>query len=575
MSKDILLNQAEQAAKEALDRIYVCIEKRKSFRLEAGAGAGKTYSLIKALKYLIEKQGAELLRRHQQVACITYTNVATEEIQSRTDRHPLIMSATIHAFCWSMIKDFQPYLRDHLPTLGKWSEKLEETGGIGTRRIDYELGYQTVKEDCISLGHDDVLSLMVLLMEKSKFRNLFTMRYPFLFVDEYQDTHKEFANALKTHFLNNEEGPLIGFFGDHWQKIYGTGCGEIEHLNLEFIPKAANFRSVMSVVDGLNRMRPDLQQAVKDQTDEGSVTVYHTNGWNGERRTESHWKGDLPVDIAHKEVGFLREYLTCDGWDFSPDKTKILMLTHNVLAAEQGYSSLSTVFSRTEAFIKKEDKHVAFFVDTLEPACIAYEDRSFGTMFAALGGRTHVIQSHADKKKWSEDMDRLLELRQTATIGEVLDHLLKTKRLKLTDAIERKERDLIHLTPEEIAKSSSLQRLGKLRQVSYQEIIALSQFLNEHTPFATKHGVKGAEFENVLVVFGRGWNQYNFNQMLEWVETGVPQNKQDTFGRNRNLFYVVCSRPKKRLALLFTQELSEDALATLTKWFGASAIHSM
>jgi DNA helicase II / ATP-dependent DNA helicase PcrA len=232
MSEAILLNQAEQAAKEALDRIYACIEKRKSFRLEAGAGAGKTYSLIKALKYLIEKQGAELLRRHQQVACITYTNVATEEIQSRTDRHPLIMSSTIHAFCWSMVKDFQPYLRDHLPSLGKWSEKLEKEGGIGTRRIDYELGYQTVKEDYISLGHDDVLSLTVLLMEQSKFRNLFTMRYPILFVDEYQDTHKEFANALKTHFLNNEEGPLIGFFGDHWQKIYGAGCGEIEHLKL-------------------------------------------------------------------------------------------------------------------------------------------------------------------------------------------------------------------------------------------------------------------------------------------------------------------------------------------------------
>jgi superfamily I DNA/RNA helicase len=45
-------------------------------------------------------------------------------------------------------------------------------------------------------------------------------------------------------------------------------------------------------------------------------------------------------------------------------------------------------------------------------------------------------------------------------------------------------------------------------------------------------------------------------------------NKQDSFERNRNLFYVACSRPKKNLTLLFTQELSGYALATLEGWFG-------
>jgi DNA helicase-2/ATP-dependent DNA helicase PcrA len=38
--------------------------------------------------------------------------------------------------------------------------------------------------------------------------------------------------------------------------------------------------------------------------------------------------------------------------------------------------------------------------------------------------------------------------------------------------------------------------------------------LNEPTPFATKHGVKGEEYENVIVVVGRGWNQYNFSDFL-------------------------------------------------------------
>ena len=76
----------------------------------------------------------------------------------------------------------------------------------------------------------------------------------------------------------------------------------------------------------------------------------------------------------------------------------------------------------------------------------------------------------------------------------------------------------------------------------------------------------------MLVIVGRGWNKYNFGQMLEWIEPGPPADKTEFFENNRNLFYVACSRPKIRLALLFTQVLSQNAMARLTAWFGAANI---
>ena len=56
--------------------------------------------------------------------------------------------------------------------------------------------------------------------------------------------------------------------------------------------------------------------------------------------------------------------------------------------------------------------------------------------------------------------------------------------------------------------------------------------------------------------------------MLEWIEDGVPKGKDDTFERNRNLFYVSCSRAKHNLTLLFTQRLSDKSLTALGKIFG-------
>ena len=43
---------AEAASQRALESMYACLSEGRSFRLEAGAGAGKTYSLIKALRFL-------------------------------------------------------------------------------------------------------------------------------------------------------------------------------------------------------------------------------------------------------------------------------------------------------------------------------------------------------------------------------------------------------------------------------------------------------------------------------------------------------------------------------------------
>jgi DNA helicase-2/ATP-dependent DNA helicase PcrA len=581
VNKAAAANPAKEAAEKSLSMIFECLDGGKSFLLEAGAGSGKTYSLVEALRYLIRKRGSDLARRNGKIACITYTNVASDEIKSRIDSHPAVVSSTIHAFCWSLIKDFQPFLRSELPSLPNWKDRLDEGGGVANREIEYELGFPSAKQEDgkISLHHDDVLAFSVRLIGQPKFRRLLVARYPVLFIDEYQDTNKEFVDALREHFLGKEESPLIGFFGDHWQKIYAAGSGKIEHPELVTIEQKANFRSVQPVVDVLNRMRPELPQACAEPDSEGFAAAFHSNDWVGARRTGQgggHWTDDLPAEAAHAHLEALRAKLEGDGWDFSADKTKILMLTHNLLAAEQGYDRIAKVFSRNESFIKKEDRHIKFLLEVVEPVSVAYEAGRFGEMFAALDTRTPIIRSYAQKAEWIRDMSVLIGLRANGTVGDVLDHLKATKRPRLPDAVERRERELAEWVAEAGAEEpSTISRLRNLRGIPYQQVVALSRFVDDHTPFSTKHGVKGAEFENVLVVAGRGWNHYNFNQLLEWLQNpaSVPADRS-AFERNRNLFYVACSRPKKRFAVLFTQRLSAAALAKLSALFGEGHVHS-
>jgi DNA helicase-2/ATP-dependent DNA helicase PcrA len=574
MPEFLAANPAEVAAQRALDEVFRCIHERKSFRLEAGAGAGKTYSLVKALQLIIEEDGAQMVRRHQKVACITYTNIATDEVTRRTDGHPAVQASTIHSFCWELCKSFQTVLRSEVMNIPRLAEKITEVGEIGTRRIKYDLGHRRVTETEVLLHHDDVLKLMVVLMENAKFRRILTARFPVLFIDEYQDTDAAFAESLIRNFVETGDGPLVGLFGDSWQKIYRTGAGRIDHYNLQLIGKEANFRSVPAVVNILNRIRPDLPQQVSDPEAVGSAKVYHSNGFIGQRQTGGHWGGDLPGDEAHRYLSGLHQHLTGSGWEFSPRKTKILMLTHNVLAAEQHYSQILGVFEYNDSLLKKEDPHIAFLADTVEPACAAFSGGKFGEMFSVIGRKAGTLSNLAEKREWTRDMQRLVELRADGTIGEIIDLLKETRKPRLPDAVLRTERRLVEATREEIDASRTLKQIEKLRPLPYSELIALAEFINDHTPFSTKHGVKGAEFENVLVVLGRGWNQYNWTQFLEWFPNRYPGNKEESYVRNRNLFYVVCSRPKRNLALLFTQELTPSALDTLESWFGAGNISS-
>jgi len=574
------LSPAEKSSVKALLEVYAAIDGGHCFRLEAGAGAGKTYSLIKALKYLIQKKSKSLSINDQRIACISYTNVAKNEIRDRTDNNPLIFSDTIHTFCWSLLQKFQVKLREIIPELSdKWKSRIDESCGIANQKVKYDLGFPSIDDETISLHHDDVVALMAKLLEHPKFQHLLKNVYPIILIDEYQDTDATLAQSIVDNLIDNKSGVLVGLFGDHWQKIYGSSaCGLIQSDNDSIIEisKNANFRSDKNIVECLNRMRPELPQSEVDPESTGNVVVFHSNEWNGARRTGAgggHWTDDLFEEDAHRYLEKVHELMVKQGWDFDSNKTKILMLTNNVLASEQGYRNLADCFNSTDDYLKKNNAYIKFFLDVIEPVSYAFEQKLYGELFQVMSQKFPHLNKQSDKKLWSKNLGDLIKLRQTGTIGDVLDFLDISKRPRLSNKVEQYEsryKNLVEMDSDDIDDEQDkkhLSKISKLRGVDYKEVIKLGRYIDEKTPFSTKHGVKGAQFDNVLVVCGRGWNHYNWNQMLEWFDGAPPAGKQGTFERNRNLFYVACSRSKHNLTLLFTQELSNEALLVLSDMF--------
>ena len=91
----------------AIDLIKQCINDKKSFCFNAGAGSGKTFSLVQTVDYILKEYSEEFKTNHQKIMVITYTNAAANEIIERIGNTSLLDISTIHTRMWKLIQKFQ------------------------------------------------------------------------------------------------------------------------------------------------------------------------------------------------------------------------------------------------------------------------------------------------------------------------------------------------------------------------------------------------------------------------------------------------------------------------------------
>lgn len=523
--------------------INVLIE-GKSFRVEAGAGSGKTYSLNKVIEWIQNNKWNEFKRKKQNVICITYTNAAVDVITERLKEKSFILPSTIHSFAWGAIKSYQKALIEMV----KINESLHpKEGDIGLiEEIQYTLGHKYINDNVLFLHHNDVITLFSCLLENAKFRSIFSDKYPLILIDEYQDSFKQIIDKFLDFFISKNKGPQFGFFGDAWQTIYQSNkaCGLIEHENIVEIKKVSNFRSATKIVDLLNKIRPDLPQISAIDDFDGEVAVVICNDFSGTRRTDRNFKGELPVEELKNRLVALSNTVI-SKIKAAGETIKTLMITHKVLAAQQGYGALLDILD--DKLKDKEDPILLYFMNTVEPIFKALKSSDMTLLFETLGVKRYPIRKKSEKQQWNQ-LQQVLEVERNKLAINVLKAIVKSKLIPIPQQVEQ-QYDLFFSDPNSIYNGISIKQFLELE---YSQFLSAINFLHPEAAFSTEHGVKGEEYDNVIFVISKGWNNYQFDVYAPMLNSKVPDDKIEAFERNRNLFYVCCSRPKKRLFIFVT-----------------------
>lgn len=158
------------------------------------------------------------------------------------------------------------------------------------------------------------------------------------------------------------------------------------------------------------------------------------------------------------------------------------------------------------------------------------------------------IKSVAYKARLKEIIIRLQSM-SNSTIEEVIEYAhekdICKKDDKLSEFIETKR-----------------YVYDQVKQVEFQEFQYLFNYLEGYTPFSTQHKIKGAEFDNVLIILDNGnWSKYNFQYLFE--NNGTDSVRERTL----KLFYVCCTRTKENLVVYYHSP-STAVVNKAKEWFG-------
>lgn len=606
---------------------YLDLDEPKSFFLFAGAGSGKTGSLVKALESIQKSIGMRLRLNSQRVAVITYTNAACDEIKRRIDYDPLFSVSTIHSFVWDLIKSHQTDIKQWLKINLKGEiadlEDKQSKGRSGTKaamdrensikaktnRLDnlgkikrfiYNPNGENTSRD--SLNHNEVINIGAdFLTNKPLMQNILTRKFPILLIDESQDANKLLMDSFFIVQKEHSSHFSLGLFGDMMQRIYADGKIDLgEKLPDDWAKpaKIMNHRCPHRIMKLINKIRFDVdgqEQRGRQDKEDGFVRLFIFPS-----NTTDEIKRKMENDVAQKMADITKDM----KWIGADSDVKILTLEHHMAANRMGFLELFEPLDKVNRFrTGLRDgtlPGLRFLTQLILPLIKAKQSGDeFGVARIVRQSSPYLskdsLKSSDDQlgiiQKARDSVNQLMSLWDNSTprFIDVLQNVEQTGLFAIPESLipiakrTNKEQDFAESSDtnqfeQGEDKDIKLDAWDKALETSFNQIDAYNEYVSDRARFGTHQGVKGLEFPRVMVVMddkeARGF-LFSYEKLFG-AKAPSPtdlkneeEGKETSFDRTRRLFYVTCSRAKKSLAIVaYTENPNKVKEFVLSqKWF--------
>ncbi len=555
------------------------IEIDKPFKVFAGPGAGKTFWLINHTKNVL--RNSKKLSSTAKIACITYTNIGVDEIQKRLENNgDRVYVSTIHNFLYKFIvKPYAFLLKDnegnyiinlknldghdeHIPNnkfIFKWKSlnnigyikederiyeclqnldwSLNETNELDLNPRDIwrkKVGKYSIKSDYFysykqlywhngQIHHEDVLYFSYrIITEHPEIIKFIHLKFPYIFIDEFQDT-----NPLQTQIIKKiaNSGTIIGVIGDSEQSIYKfQGAKRQDFLdfdlpNLEIYQINGNRRSTKAIIKLLDNLRNDkIAQTSIRQIEGVSPTIYSDN------RLQVIQK----LQISHPDLVILSRKNETVG--------QIKNSNNRVLG------DLWTISRNLDSNFDRQR--------LLYNAIYAAELCLLGNYKDAARIASKIFYKFSNGNKINDTKKKELAI-------SIIDYLISHKNNNLSKTILEFHNTLF----ENLSRNYQVTVGAKIskgafkdfaQEKTYANLVQSLRIKDDTSNIKTIHKAKGAEFNNVLVVFDSS------DELKYILESQKHQIDDDS-----RIYYVAFSRARDNLFLHVNEPISIENMNKL------------
>lgn len=570
-----------------------------SFMLYAGAGSGKTKTLVSVLDSLRRNHAQGMSLSGKKVAVVTYTNAACEEIKERLKNDPIFQVSTIHSFSWELIKGFTSDIRAWLQIklaadiqeLDADIKKARNQEGVTAQKnirardkkiqrlntlknvLKFSYTPNSFSDNIGALNHSEVVDMAAFfLRNESLMAKIFINHYPVFLIDETQDTHEELLNSIIFVQENYPQDFCIGLFGDTMQRIYGGGKKNLK----ETLPdswrkpeKKVNHRCPKRVVKLINKIRiidDSHQQIPREDAEDGTVAFFIID-------TKKSLSKTACEEIVRRKMSDLSK----DSAWRDRKHVKTLTLEHHMAAVRGGFDDFLLPFLSIDYLkdkvLKAEGQDIKFLLSVLLPLVnsIKYaNDFDVATIF-----RKHSpLLSSVNLKN---SLDPMADIRFARdAIEEIRESLNISKKFSIMELLKIIENKKLFILPSNLSTylidpTLSAQEEGdkwedkesvawaSALQSSIDQLEKYALYRSDSSDFGTHQGVKGLQYDRVMVILddeeARGF-LFSYERLLGATPPtpndlkNEKEGKDSSSKRSRRLFYVTCSRAKKSLAVV-------------------------
>lgn len=571
--------------------------------------------MILLLKKICDSIGKDLLLQGKNVAVITFTNAATDEIINRLNYSSVFHISTIHSFVWDVIKYYQTdikrlycqYIIEEMEALDK---KLDETKNKTTKtylsnieKLNYQkerlAKAQTIEKfvynpngsnpEYNALKHAEVIKISAqMIIESQMLQRIIAQRYPILLIDESQDTKKELVDAFFEIQRNFANIFTLGLLGDQKQRIYADGKENIEGIipaGWEKPIKRMNYRCAIRIIQLANNIGKEIdfhaEQRPREDANDGFVRLFIVQQRN-----------DLNKDEVEQNVMKIMSKQTKDEkWTGIDTDVKVLTLEHMMAARRLGFAEFFASFYKVSkyqmTFLQGSVSEIEFFTKEVLP--IAESMKEDGRLaleilkkYSPLLSRQNTEKPYELYLKCREEAMKVASIANgNNTIRIVIDEIIKSQLLTVPDVV----RQAYLLKPSNIEDTveEELRAWVEVMDLPIDMVRKFNDYVNQRSRFDTHQGVKDLEFNRVMVIIddseAKGF-LFSYDKLFgvkELSDTDLKNKdngKETSIERTQRLFYVTCTRAKNSLAVvMYTNNPERVKTEAIRKgWFEENEI---